>query len=268
MLSMFLRWLLLLSIATMVAATSRPAEFLREQRTLSIGGKSEQWQLVWEGRPKQICGPQDVEMAATCPCTGFAYGEMGKLALVRKQGGKEVDRLALGQFFDDLPASDSAGLAAMQWRPLEPGDMHLLGEPATPAFLAQVQKRPGPHTIVPGDYDKDGTAAEFLVQISAGPCGHTDYMLVGTSRARPKLHGFGSADHPGDLLTMPGSAWQALLTARGPTSVTAWPCGDHGSDVRHELILSASAGAIRVRQQTWSCPDEGQAERLLREEQL
>lgn len=265
---MILRSILLALFAVAVAAPSRPVEFLREQRSVTIGGKAETWQLVWQGRPRSVCGPDDVEMAITCPCTGFAYGEMGRLALVRKQAGKEIDRLPLGPFFDELPASDSRGLAVMQWRPMTPGDLHRLGEPATPAFLAEVRRRPGPRVMLMGDYDRDGNASEFLVQTTAGPCGHTEYVLVGTSRTRPQLHGFGSADHPEDLLVMPGSAWQALLTARGPTSVTSWACGDHGSDVRHELVLSSAAGAIRVRQRTWSCPDDGQEERLLREEVL
>jgi hypothetical protein len=90
-------------------------------------------------------------------------------------------------------------------------------------------------------------------------------MLFGVSKTRPKLHAFGTADHPGDVLTLPGSAWQALLTTRGTVKVTAWPCGDHGSDVRQELLLSASGGAIRVRRKTWTCPENGEAERLIGE---
>lgn len=265
MLSGLFRPLLLIGLALVVAAPTRPVEFLREQKTVAVAGRSELWQLVWEGKPKPICGPQDVEMAATCPCFGFAYGEMGKLALIRKRGGRVVDRLALGPYFEDLPESDSKGLAAMRWRPMHPRDFDQAGEAVSPAFLAQVAKRPGPRVMQMGDYDRDGNASEFLVQVAAGPCGHTEFMLFGVSRARPRLHAFGSADHPGDVLVMPGAAWQALLTAPGSTSVTAWPCGDHASEVRQELVLSASAGAIRVRQRTWSCPDDGQAEQLLRE---
>ncbi len=260
-------WRILLAGLAVVlfGGASSPGEWLREQQSVTVGGVAESWQLVWEGRPKPICGPQDVEMAITCPCTGFAYGEMGRLSLVRKRGGKEVDRLALGPLFDDLPESNSKGLAAMQWRPMQPRDFDHAGEPASPAFLAEVRKRPGPRVMQTRDYDRDGNASEFLVQVSAGPCGHTGYALVGVSKARPKLHAFGSAAHPGDMLVLPGSAWQALLTARRPVRVTAWQCGDHGSEVRQELELSAAAGAIHVRQLTWSCPEDGSAERLIEE---
>lgn len=254
-----------LALATVAAA---PPQYLREQKAVTFNGRPETWQLVWEGRPKPICGPQDVETAITCPCTGFAYGEMGKLALVRKAGGKVIDRLALGPYFEDLPESNSKGLAAMQWRPMRPGDFDRANEGSSPAFLAEVAKRPGPRVMQTADYDRDGNASEFLVQVSAGPCGHTEYMLFGVSRARPKLHAFGTADHPDGVLVLPGSAWQALLTSRGPARVTAWPCGDHASEVRQELVLSASGGAIRARQRTWTCPENGEAERLLKDVQL
>jgi hypothetical protein len=262
------RLIMLLLCAALLGAAARPAEFLREQKAVTVDGKREQWQLVWAGRPKPICGPQDVEMAVTCPCTGFAYGEMGKLQLVRKRGGKEVERMALGPYFPDLPESDSKGLAALQWRPMTSADFASASDGISPAFLAEVSKRPGRRVMEPADYDKDGNASEFLVQVSAGPCGHTDYALFGVSKAQPKLHVFGTADHPGDMLVLAGSAWQALLTARGAAKVTAWPCGDHGSDVRQELLLSASAGQIRVRQRTWSCPDDGAPERLVAEATL
>ena len=36
-------------------------------------------------------------------------------------------------------------------------------------------------------------------------------------------------------------------------------------EVRQELELSAAAGAIHVRQLTWSCPEDGSAERLIEE---
>jgi hypothetical protein len=260
------RFLLCLSALFLLGAATGPGEWLREQKAVTVDGRPEQWQLVWHGRPKPICGPDDVEMAVTCPCTGFAYGEMGKLSLVRKRGGKVVERLALGPYFEDLPASNSDGLAAMQWRPMDPRDFdEALDQGPSPGFSAAVAKRRGPRVMNMADYDKDGNASEFLVQVSAGPCGHTEYMLFGVSKARPRLHAFGTADHPGDVLTLPGSAWQALLTTRGTAKVTAWPCGDHGSDVRQELLLSASGGAIRVRRKTWTCPENGEAERLIGE---
>ncbi len=257
--------LALLPLVALLIGAASPPQFLREAKTVSIGGKTEQWSLVWEGRPSSICGPQDVEMAITCPCTGFAYGEMGKLSLVRAAGGREIERMALGPLFGELPESNSDGLAAMQWRPMHDEDFDA-GQGASPKFLTQVRQRPGPRVMRMADYDHDGQASEFLVQVSAGPCGHTAYAAVGVSKARPRLHALESTAGQGGPLVMPGAAWQALLSGSGQRRVTVWPCGDHGAEERSELVLSAKSGAITVRQRSYSCPEDGSRERLLSDE--
>lgn len=254
--------LALLPLVALLLGAAAPQPYLREQKTITVGGRAEQWSLVWESRPQSICGPQDVEMAITCPCTGFAYGEMGKLSLVRAAGGREIERMALGPLFSELPETGSEGLAAMQWRPMRDGDFDA-GEGAPPKFLAEVRKRPGPRVMRLADYDRDGQASEFLVLVSAGPCGHTDYAAVGVSKARPRLHALESTGNPGVPLVMPGAAWQALLGGTGGRAVTTWPCGDHGAETRSELVLTARGGAITVRERSYTCPDEGQRETLL-----
>ena len=252
-----------LALSLTVPALAAPPQFLREQRSVTLGGRTETWQLVWQGRPKRICGPEDVETAITCPCTGFAYGEIGQLALVRKRGGAQVERMDLGPLFADLPFSPSDGLAAMQWRPLQAGDFDAAADGSSPRFLAAVAKRAGPRVMQLADYDKDGVASEFLIQVSAGPCGHTDYAAVGISTANPRLHALSSAEKPGEPLIMPGRAWAALLGGKGV--VTSWPCGDHGADRQSDLVLSAQGGRISVRQRALSCPDDGSAGTVLEE---
>ena len=233
-----------------------PAEYLREARMVKVGGATETWQLIWEGKPRSLCGPEDVEMAVTCPCAGWAYGEMGKLTLVRKRGGKQVERMALGPLFSELPADDSDGLAAMQWRPMNERDWDSLDQANKSAFLAEVRRRPSPQFMAMTDYDHDGQAAEFLIQVSAGPCGHTEYVAVGVSKANPRLHALGSVNDPKAPLVLPGAAWTALA-AGGERQVVRWPCGDHGSDEEQVLVLSARDGVIRVRERDYACTDAG-----------
>src|SRR5262245_33455963 len=75
---------------------ARAAEpVVREQRAIVVGGVNETWQLAWDGQPATVCGPEDISMAVTCPCSGWAYGEYGQLSLVRNRGGKEVERMDL-----------------------------------------------------------------------------------------------------------------------------------------------------------------------------
>ncbi|MGE3693084.1 MAG: hypothetical protein AB7F98_17045 [Novosphingobium sp.] len=265
-----MRKIAVLLLAAISLTSAAPAQYLRESKIVSINGRQEQWQLMWEGKPRSICGPAEVEMSMTCPCTGFAYGEMGHLSLLRKQGTRTVDRLALGQFFTDLPADNSDGLAAMQWRPFALSDVDQTDEHGNspPALLARIKARPGPRVMQLADYDHDGVASEFLVQVSAGPCSHTDYIAVGISRANPRLHGLGTAHSPSGTLTMPASAWEALLHSGSEARVTVTPCGDHGSEERQELALSARYGAISATQRTYNCPEDGSKEKLLSSEAL
>jgi hypothetical protein len=261
---MFCRLATTLMAALLFTGAASSAPILRESRQVMIAGKTEQWQLVWETMPKPICGPDDPEMAMTCPCTGFAYGEMGDLTLQRKRGGRAIDRLALGEYFIDLPASDSDGLAAMQWRPFRMSDVDV---PAS-RLLARVKARPAPRVMQLADYDRDGTASEFLVQVSAGPCGHTAYVAVGVSRANPRLHALGTARNPDSALVMAGSAWQALLDTKGEARATVRPCGDHGAEERGEMVLSTRNGVISARLLRFSCPDDGAQEVLLGREEM
>jgi hypothetical protein len=64
---------------------------------------------------------------------------------------------------------------------------------------------------------------------------------------------------------MPLPAWQALQQGQGPTVVPTWPCGDHGSEPRTELVVSARDGAIRVKDREYSCPSNREAEKFLKE---
>ena len=84
--------LLLWCAAVPLVGPARGADeqVVREQHTVAIDGVRETWQLVWEGKPATVCGPDEVYMAITCPCSGWAYAEYGRLYLVRNRGGSET----------------------------------------------------------------------------------------------------------------------------------------------------------------------------------
>src|ERR1700676_1146204 len=72
---------------------------IREQKTVLVDGVKEIWQLRWATRPKSICGAKDAETSLACPCSGFAYGEEGKLSLVRLRPHGLRETLDLGPLF-------------------------------------------------------------------------------------------------------------------------------------------------------------------------
>jgi hypothetical protein len=176
-------------VITAVHSDEMPKQYIREQRTVRVQGVKETWQLVWEGKPSTVCGPDEVFMAITCPCAGYAYA----------------------------------------------------------------------------DYDRDGNATEFLLQVGTLPCGKLQFSAIGVSANEPHLHALTTAGKPDVPLIMPVNAWEALLKSSRPQTVTTWPCGDHDSDTRNDLVVSARNGEIRVKSLTLSCPSDNSTGKLIEE---
>lgn len=64
------------------ATDTHSHEVLREEAAIRVRGTAERWQLVWAEPPRPICDADDIGWM-TGPCTGFAYGEHGRLLLTR-----------------------------------------------------------------------------------------------------------------------------------------------------------------------------------------
>lgn len=252
----------------MVGVVTVAAEqVVREQRAVVVDGARETWRLVWDGAPRAVCGPDDVSMAITCPCSGWAYAEYGKLSLVRSRGGREIESMDLRPLFGafDYPEADKVeGSAYLQHWPLKLGDMDRENK-GDPSLLAEIKRRPASVIMQFAAYDRSGAPTQFLIQVGTLPCGKLQFAAIGVTRAVPRLHALTSVAHPDTPLVMPKAAWLALLRSSGPTTVPTWACGDHGSDVRSELVVSATNGAIRVKAREYSCPANGEAEKLLNE---
>src|ERR1019366_3047890 len=66
-------------------------QMIREAQTVHVFGVDEMWLLQWLTIPHPECDVA-TEMWHTVPCEGFAYGEAGRLDLVRLRDGHEYDR--------------------------------------------------------------------------------------------------------------------------------------------------------------------------------
>ena len=246
------------------ASTQADGPILREQRSLSVAGVAETWQLVWETPPRPACGPQEIWDAVTCPCAGIAYGEAGKLALVRRRGSEELERLELSPLFGQFDGPDLDGMAALiRWPMLDSdADRETKGDPT---LLADIKRRTAPTVMRFADYDHDGAETEFLLPVGTLPCGKVQYAAIGVTTKNPHLHALGSAAHPEAMLAMPLPAWHALLVNIKPSTITVWACGDHGSDQRSELTVSAGQGEISAHERDFSCSEDGSPGKLLQE---
>ncbi|MGN6423366.1 MAG: hypothetical protein ACTHLA_08660 [Asticcacaulis sp.] len=246
----------ILALVALNSASAKPSAMsVREQQTITIKGVKETWRLVWIGKHLPVCDAKDVDMALTCPCSGLAYGEYGNLWLVRTRNGREVERMDLRPLFGhfDYPYADNLkGKAALQTYPVQEADFGR-AEMNDPKLAADIRRRPKTSIMHFADFDRDGHATEFLLQIGTLPCGKLQYAAVGVSTKDPHLHAFHAVNKPDTLLEMPLPAWQALLNTASPTNLVVWECGDHGSEVQSHLIISARNGRIRAQEKDIRC---------------
>jgi hypothetical protein len=244
-------------VSTMVlpyAALARTRNFtVREQRSLVVRGIEETWQLVWVGKYFPACPPDDMDGSTTLPCRGIAYGEYGNLWLVRKRHDREVERIRLNPIFGhfDYPDYDlMRDKAYLQRWPMVDGDSRREGR----VFVAEVKRRPVSTIMKFADYDRDGHATEFLIQVGTLGGGVQLFAAVGVSTRNDHLHALSSVEKPGVPIDMKLRPWNALLTATRPTRITTWQCDDHGSEVQQDLIVWAQQGKIHFKEIFLHCP--------------
>ena len=160
----------------------------REEHKVVVDGVEEHWRLEWATPPSPACSPDEPDVWSTCPCSGFAFGERGNLVLVRKKPGGDEERFALTQLFaGDFDAPGNVGEVVLRRWDVQEEDMD---QSDSPDFAERVQARPPATVMRFGDYDHDGQATEFLLQVGTLPCGKKMSVAIGVSRQNPRLHAF------------------------------------------------------------------------------
>ncbi|MGO9121390.1 MAG: hypothetical protein ACLQPD_27745 [Desulfomonilaceae bacterium] len=247
------------------AQAQDPASLIREEQKIFINGVEETWLLEWASAPKPVCSADEPDIWSTCPCAGFAFGEKGNLALVRKRSGQPDERLELNKLFTgDLDGPAEAGEAVLRRWDVYEND---LDNSDSPDFAARVLTRPPAKIMRFGDYDHDGKATEFVFQVGTLPCGKKMSVVIGVSDKNPRLHVFGAAENSDKPLILQASHWEALLQAKSPVKVVDWKCGDHGSDRETELLLSADKNGIHASSVEYECKDDGSRGKLVKKEE-
>jgi hypothetical protein len=220
-----------------------------------VDGVQETWRLQWHKAPTSVCGTDSPSVSGTCPCSGFAYGEQGELVLVRLRSGAEAERLELGPFFihEQLPGE---GPAMVQRWPATLKDMDI--EDDDPEFMRAVVNRGLTDVMRFADYDRDGRATEFLLQVGTLPCGKHQMVVVGISKQNPHLHVFSSAENPEQPLVLGAWQWEALLKSHGPIKTFNWACADHGSEYEWVDVVSARHGLLHDVRTSRKCSEAHQ----------
>lgn len=218
--------LLALALALTLCATSAFAkEKIREEISVEVDGAQEIWRVVSSGKTTKICVRGDPD-SAICPCSGFQDADNGKFSVVRLKNNREIDRLELGQFF---------------------GRNFPLGRAGANAWLTAP-------VLQLADYDHNGKALEFLLQVDTAPCGKPVVIAIGISFVQPHLHALSSVELPSEPMSMSWEAWRQLLNASGPVSLETWACGDHGAETSTTSTFSAEQGVLHFTSEESDCP--------------
>ncbi len=228
------------------------APVLREERKVLVSGVEETWRLEWRKAPVPVCEPDGGEAGdwTTCPCSGFEFGEAGEVDLVRARPGAPEERLPLTPLFAD-GETPGPGAVLPRW-PLLKEDFEAR---ETRGFAAAVKKRPVVPILKLADYDHDGQATEFVLQVSAGPCGHRPSILVGLDPRAKRLRAFTSVEDPKSPLVLERTSdWERVRKASGRVALVQYGCGDHGTEVEETVTVWTDAQGLHAKRSTKSCP--------------
>jgi hypothetical protein len=229
--------------------TNLPADpLLRERAEVTINGVKEQWSLRWDTPPKPFCEyPED---AMTCPCAGFGYGETGKLSLIREREGMPKEKLLLDPMFDGgFNPSEASILQKYEYIDAD-------GDLTSEQFQESITKRKPASILQLKDYNGDGLAAEFVLQVGAGPCGHRQGVLLGVDARGGPIRVFGTKTNPAAPLSLEMKTWDSFLFKNSFDSVE-FGCGDHGSEDETVLHLSAKDGEFNAVEERFDCSGKG-----------
>jgi len=244
------------------AQPTQPHALVRETDTVVVGSVSEEWQLVWRSTPSPLCAPDDSSWS-TMPCTGIAFGEAGTLDLIRIRNGAIIERLPLTPLFDsEYPGFGRAVLR--RWPVLDSDSDFAVGG----QFALRVRARRPARAMRIADYDHDGWATEFPLQVGSYPV-VWPAILVGVSRRRPHLHAFGTAQHPHAPLTLADpEQWEDFLHSSGDTTLVQVGCGNHGSEEQTEIALRATPAGLVATEFTYACDRHGDRGQLVHRRRL
>jgi len=241
------RWLAAL-LPFRVAA--EPSHVVREERQVVVAGVTETWRIEFLGKPEPAC------FDLACPCTGFAFAELGHADLVRLRKGRELERMRLDPLFADNDIGYGPGSMLPRWPVVDEDWKAAAHDLEIPQErYAEIRKREPVRILELRDVDGDGRATEFLLQVATVPCGKRETLAIGLSSKRPNLHVFSTAEHPERPLVMERNSWEALLRHPNGAFNVEWRCGDHGSEAQTGFVVWRDGRGLHARDERFECDD-------------
>jgi hypothetical protein len=197
---------------------------VHEERAVVVDGEREVWRLVWRAPPQRGMSfdPSEPE------------GLVGELDLVRLRNGREIDRLALTPLFSLWDGG---------------------GARRRPAVLPA--RDVAARVLELADYDHDGRATEFVLQIDRMDSSIRPAVLVGLDAATRKLKVYGTVKRPASPLVLYYPELWHKLRATPAVRTVALHCGDHGGEFEEVLSLVATRTGLDATLEHYACLADG-----------
>ena len=208
-----------------------------EEHRVTVDGVDEVWRVRFTQPP---AAPAPVREEADCAEWYFRGFDPRRAVIERVRDGVVVER------FED-PA---AGVAVEGQLPpisrelLIPARVRLPAGQRAPT-LAQSERLPRPTILSVGDYDHDGRAVEFVLDLGPFICGNSLSGVVGLSRDRPRLHLLEWASPARARMILLGAGDWDEVRAEPSGDMVIWRCGNHGYDGEERLRWAPFRGGLR-----------------------
>ncbi|MET0404426.1 MAG: hypothetical protein ABW123_18585 [Cystobacter sp.] len=238
----------MIAVGMLGAGGVRAEPVVREELRVRVMGVTERWRLEWREPPELACFETE---GVTCPCEGFAQGEVGDLDLVRSRPGAEPERLPLTPLFEDPATGVPRARALLRGWAVSPRD----GGLPESQWAQALQGRKRARAMVLGDYDHDGQAHEFVLQTQALTCGMREAVLIGLDQREGRLRALSTTEHPERPLVMAPETWAKLRASTRVVSVET-PCGDHGSRMETVMRVHADGRGLHATRERYECTEQ------------
>ncbi len=206
---------------------------IRESHRVMVDGVEEEWRVRFEtsSRPSE---EQDDE-GGTC-LDAFARRHDERPAVIeRLRNGVVVDSLR-----NACMSGDSGGGCFPHL--LIPRRVQSTMRQPSPT-PAQLERTPWITVLDIGDYNHDGRAWEFALNIGYLICGHPVSAVIGITRDQPRLHTLRWADNQPMALINDLRQWDAVR-AHPRGEMVIWGCWDHGYGAEKRLRWHPARGRL------------------------
>lgn len=220
------------------------ADIAEEHRVL-VDGVEEVWRVRFTTPPRL---PEPLPEDSTCVERYWERFDVRRAVIERVRDGEVVDRL-----MNPSSGLDNDDVVPLAEAVLVPGRVGLpVGQRRL--TLAESERLPRPTVLSIGDYNHDGQATEFVLDMGPLVCGNDYSGVVGLDQRHRRLHVLEWGAPARTFMVGVNIDWEAVRASASGDVIT-WSCGNHFYDGEDHLRWAPYNGSLRMSTYTIEYPD-------------